>query len=137
MSIFVKPLSQIEASDLTELLQNGAVENIRLEFKSNVPDKDETLKKLSSFANTFGGLMVIGAKAKSANGRIEALLGVDKESGYKQKVVQWCFDVVAPPLTVEISDPIPAPDQNEKVCYVIHAAESEVAPHFLNGRKGV
>ncbi len=137
MSIFTKPLSQLGTADLHELLQDRAVENARLEFKLQVPDKDETLKKLSSFANTFGGFMVIGAKAKSADGRIEDLPGVDVQDGYKQKVVQWCFDGASPPLTVEVSDPIPAPAGNGKVCYVVYTAESDVAPHFLNGRKGV
>jgi len=134
MSIFTTPLSQLGTSDLQELLSDGAVENARLEFKLEVPSKDETLKKLSSFANTFGGFMVVGARANSA-GRIEDLPGVDVQAGYKQKVVQWCFDGASPPLTVAVSDPIPA--ANGKVCYVVYTAESDVAPHFLNGRKGV
>lgn len=58
MSIFTKPVSQLGTADLEELLHEGAVENARLEFKLEVPNKDETLKKLSSFANTFGGFMV-------------------------------------------------------------------------------
>jgi len=109
MAIFAKPITQIAAADVQELLQDEAVENVRLEFKSKVPDKDETLKKLSSFANSFGGFMVIGAKANSADGRIEDLPGVDARPGYKQKVVQWCFDAISPPLIVEVSDPIPLP----------------------------
>lgn len=56
-----------------------------------VPSKDETLKKISSLANTFGGYMVVGARANSADGRLTELPGVDPESGYRQKVVQWCF----------------------------------------------
>ena len=40
--------------------RDAAVESVRLEFKSNAPDKDETLKKLSSFANTIGGWMIEG-----------------------------------------------------------------------------
>jgi len=137
MSIYTKPLSQVVTADLQELLTDKAVENVRLEFKSEVPKKDDTLKKLSSFANTFGGFMVIGAKAKSEDGRIEDLPGVDEESGYKQKVVDWCFNGASPPLIVQVSDPIPVSSASGKVCYVIHTAESEVAPHFLNGRKGV
>jgi hypothetical protein len=136
MSIYVTPLSQLAAADLQELLDGAAVENIRLEFKLLVPNKDETLKKLSSFANTYGGFVVIGAKANSADGRIAELPGVDVEAGYKQKVVQWCFDGVSPPLVVGVSDPIPTPSGNGKVCYVVYVAESDVAPHFLNGRKG-
>ena len=137
MSIFAKPTSQIVATDVQELLDDGAIENGRLEFKSEVPGKDETLKKLSSFSNTFGGWMVVGAKASSSDGRIESLPGVDKQAGYKQKLVQWCFDAVSPPLNVEVSDPLPVPGSDAKVCYVIYAHESDVAPHFLNGRKGI
>lgn len=137
MSIYTKPVSQIVTADLQELLDAAAVENGRLEFKSEVPSKDETLKKLSSFGNTFGGLMVVGAKAKSSDGRIEGLPGVDVEAGYKQKLVQWCFDAVSPPLTVEVSDPISVPASDGKACYVVNVPESDLAPHFLNGRKGV
>lgn len=137
MSIYDKPLSELQASDLQELLAEGAIENIRLEFKSEAPDKDETLKKLSSFANTFGGFMVVGAKARSADGRLETLSGVEPQPGYKQKLVQWAFEGSTPPFVVEVSDPIPCPGSADRVCYVAWVAESDVAPHFLNGRKGV
>jgi len=135
MSIFTKPVSQMGVADLRELLDDDAVENIRLEFKSEVPTKDDTLKKLSSFANTFGGFMVVGAKAPSTDGHIEALPGVDPQSGYKQKIVDWCYAGANPPLTVEVSDAIAV--ENGKVCYVIYVPESDVAPHFLNGRNGI
>ena len=137
MSIYAKALSELTTADLQELLDDGAVENVRLEFKSEVPGKDETLKKLSSFANTFGGYMVVGARARSSDGRIEGLPGVDPQSGYRQKVVDWCFGGASPPLAVEVSDPIATPAADGKVCYVAYIAESDLAPHFLNDRKGV
>src|SRR5690349_1445213 len=114
MSIFTKQLSQIASDDLQELVTEQAIENIRLEFKSQIPNKDELLKKLSSFANTFGGFVVIGAKANSADGRIEDLPGVDAQPNYKQTLVQWSFDAVSPPLTIEVSDAIPAPSGGGK-----------------------
>ena len=137
MSIYSKPLSQLSTGDLQELLDNKAVENVRLEFKREDPDKDEMMKKLSSFANTFGGYLVVGAKAKSADGRIEELSGIGAVPGYKQRVVQWSFDAVTPPLTVEVSEAIPVAADTGKVAYVVYAPESDVAPHFLNDRKGV
>jgi predicted HTH transcriptional regulator len=129
--------TQIFRPSLAELLQEQAVENTRLEFKREVPDKDETLKKITSFANTFGGFIVVGAAAQSKDGRIEDLRGVDEVPGYKQKIVDWCFKECSPPVTVDVSGPILAPDKNGKVCYVISVEESEVAPHFINGRKGL
>ena len=68
MSIYTKSMTDITTADLQELLDEKAVENIRLEFKLEIPHKDEMLKKLSSFANTFGGYAVIGAKANSKDG---------------------------------------------------------------------
>jgi len=62
---------------------------------------------------------------------------VDVQAGYKQKIIQWCSDGAYAPLTVEVSDPIPTPAADGRVCYVISTQESDVAPHFLNGRKGV
>jgi hypothetical protein len=137
MSIYSTPLSHLSTADLQDLLTERAVENARLEFKVQAPDKDETLKKVSSFANTFGGFMVVGAKAPSKDGRIEELPGVDEISGYKQKVVDWCFKEASPPITVDVSSPIPVPNISGKVCYIVHVDESELAPHFLNGRRGI
>src|SRR5579862_2821925 len=124
MSIFTKPVSQLVPQDLEELLLDTAVENIRLEFKSEIPDKDETLKKISSFANTFGGYVVVGAKANSKDGRLEGLCGVEAKSGYRQTVTQWCFAGANPPLTAEVSDPIEL--LPGKVVYVIYIPESDV-----------
>ncbi len=59
------------------------VENVRLEFKREVPGKNETLKKLSSCANTFGGYLVVGAEAAN-DGRITGLPAVELQHGYKQ-----------------------------------------------------
>jgi hypothetical protein len=133
MSIYTKRVSQITLADLKDLLEHGDVENLRLEFKREVPDRDETLKKLSSFANTYGGTMVVGAT--DVDGRIDSLPGVVEQSGYKQKVIDWCFLHATPPVRVEVSDPIPV--ENGKVCYMIRVPESDLAPHFLNGRKGI
>jgi hypothetical protein len=137
MSIFTTPLSDVKYNDLQELLQESAVENVRLEFKAEVPSKEQVLKKLSSFANTYGGFLLVGATASSSDGRLSGLPGVDPQNNYKQQIVQWCFDGASPPLVVQVSDAIPVPGNTGKVCYVLFVPESELAPHFLNGRKGV
>jgi predicted HTH transcriptional regulator len=117
MSIYSKPVSWVEPSDLQELLSENAVENVRLEFKREPPSKDEMLKKLSSFANAYGGYLVVGAEASSKDGRIVGLPGVDPQPSYKQTVMQWCSGGASPPLSVEVSDPIAAPSGGDKVCY--------------------
>ena len=130
-------MTDVTSVDLQELLTEGAVENVRLEFKREVPGKDETLKKLSSFANTFGGYLVIGAEDRNSDGRLTGLPGVDEVPGFKQRIVQWCYDAASPPIEPFVSQPLPAPGNENKMCYVIYIPESEEAPHFLNSRKGI
>jgi predicted HTH transcriptional regulator len=60
---------------LEELVSGHAVETVRLEFKREVPVRDEAIKKISSFANTYGGFIVVGAQADSKDGRIQSLPG--------------------------------------------------------------
>src|SRR5260370_40148502 len=98
MSIFGKPVSAIQVQDLQKLLSERAVENVRLEFKSEIPDKDETLKKLSSFANTFGGDLVVGATASSKGGRIGDIRGGAPQSNYKPTTSRWAFERATAPL---------------------------------------
>lgn len=133
MPFYTTPISKFIEADLQELVTDNAVENLRLEFKSEVPKEDQTLKKLSSFANTYGGIMVVGAEER--DGKITKLSGVPLEPGYKQTLANWCFIKFNPPLTAEFSEPIKL--ANSQYCYIISVPESDVAPHFINGRKGV
>src|SRR5437016_2001930 len=91
MSIFSKSTDQLATSDLAELLAEPTVENVRLEFKLQDPAKDEALKKLTSFANTFGGYVVIGAEGDNG-GRLLGLPGIQPIAGLKQRLVQWSYD---------------------------------------------
>src|SRR5690349_14881425 len=98
MPFFSKAIADITTADLEELLATGVAEAIRLEFKREPPGPEETLKKLSSFANTFGGYMIVGAAAQSSDGRLEALPGVEPQSNYRQTVVQRCNEGIWPPI---------------------------------------
>ncbi len=127
----------MDTADLQLLLDEVAVENVRLEFKRDDPVKDEWLKKLSSFANTFGGYVIIGAEADSQTGRLLGLPGIAPISGFKQRIVQWCWDSLSPPVDPFVSAPIPTPADSSKLCYIVQVDESLETPHFINSRKGV
>ena len=136
MSIYEKQAHQITTADLQELLDGEAVENVRLEFKSQPPGPEMLLKTLSSFANTFGGYLVVGGEAPSDDGRLQGLPGVDPILNYRQSVVQRCAAGITPLIQPFVSDAIPAPGNPEKVCYVVYVPESDATPHFVNNRKG-
>lgn len=53
MSIFAKPVSKIDLVDVQELLQERAVENVLLEFKSEVPDIFRKQGSFRPFSNSL------------------------------------------------------------------------------------
>ena len=138
MSMFSKALSELVFADLQELVHSESVESVRLEFKRDAPSKSEMMKKISSFANTYGGWLVVGAaEAEGERGKLNSLPGVDEIPSYKQTLVQWCFDAIGPPIDIQVSEAIPVEGLADKYIYVIFVPESDLAPHFLNDRKGI
>ena len=135
MSIYDKTVANITTEDLAELLQEKAVENIRLEFKSQDVEKDEWKKKLSAFANTHGGFVILGA-AEHSGGKLAGFPGLDKIPGLKNKLVDICYSGIYPLVQPYVSEPIASPDTPGKSCYVVYVDDSAEAPHFLNSRKG-
>jgi len=135
VSIYSKPLDKLTFDDIKALKDEGAQENIRLEFKGSHVAKHEMLKKLCSFANTYGGYLVIGIE-EDGKGNIKSLSGVPLKNSYDQTIVQWCWTEIYPPIRPVISPAVPHKDDPGKVFYVIHVPESQESPHFINGRRG-
>ncbi len=80
MSFYTKPVTALEFCDLQSLLDEHAVENVRLEFKQEVMSDIPALKELSAFANTYGGYLIVGATEEA--GVLNGLPGVPQRSNY-------------------------------------------------------
>jgi len=139
---FGKLLSDIAFSDIEQLQKNDVRESVVLEYKSQFKSgdagRDDVLKEISAFANTFGGYLIFGIEDKGGQerGQIKSIPGVDPVPNLKQTLVQWAVEWVYPPLVdIEVSDPTPVGKQN-KVCYVVHVPASMSAPHFVLEREG-
>lgn len=65
MSILNPVLDSVEDADIAQLVENGTVEGLQIEYKRDMygtsdADKKDFLKDVSSFANSSGGHLVIG-----------------------------------------------------------------------------
>ena len=96
--LYLKAASQIGRSDLSELatLEEGWF----VELKERTPDPAKFAKSISSFANSHGGLLVIGAKEEQKTRRLSSFSPMPRD--FAVKCVERARDAViahiSPPL---------------------------------------
>jgi hypothetical protein len=132
-------LSNVNFDDLSEshlqnLVSTGVPEGVLLEYKSTTyggsdADVKEYLKDVSSFANAYGGDLVIGIEQEE--GCAKALLKVspDKE---RQRLESLARDGIDPRIVgIRIKD---VPLSDEGVAFVIRIPKSWNPPHRVSAR---
>jgi hypothetical protein len=125
--LFNLPIDTIKITDIEQFLQSGAKEGTLLDFKEQFPNKLE--KTISSMANTFGGMILIGIEETTIGGGIVPIKGLLLGPGLRERVIQIGISAIYPPLIPEVSvvefksDPaLSAPD---KAVVVIRVHESD------------
>jgi len=128
MPLLTTPLSQVTYEQVIEFCKTFG-EGVRVEYKRD-PGKN-TPKVVSSFANTLGGVWVIGVEAdKKTNMPIFPLAGLKLEPGIEERITQSALMGIAPGITpaVRVFD---MPDKPEHVLVVVKVPESVEAPHAI------
>lgn len=124
--MFSEPLSKIEYSDV-EVFCNTFGEGVRVEYKSemieNIP------KTISAFANTLGGILIIGAETDDQN-KVTAINGIDKKAGIEEGVIDSSLNGIYPSVIPEVRI-FEIPDKKDKVVVVIKIHESAQVPHAI------
>jgi hypothetical protein len=125
--LFNTPIDDIKIDDVEQFLQSGVREGTILEFKEQFPSKLE--KNISSMANTFGGMILIGVEETSIGAGVLPIKGIPLTDGLRERVIQIGLDAIFPPLIPQVrvvefkSDvSLAAPD---KAVVVIRVHESD------------
>lgn len=125
--MFNTPIDDIKIDDIVQSIQSGVREGTILEFKEQFPNKLE--KYISSMANTFGGMILIGVEETSTGAGVLPIKGVPLTDGLRERVIQIGLDAIYPPLIPQVrvvefkSDiSLAAPD---KAVVVIRVHESD------------
>ena len=143
MRLLGKPLQNITSDDILYLKDNQIQESVDLDYKKELPsnsfdDKKEFLADISSFANTFGGIIVYGIEdlrdKKNKNtglpGEIVGLgtINMDQEALRLGNMIR---DGLDPHLNnVEFKDI----NVNDKIVLLIGIPRSLFAPHMISFR---
>ncbi|HEY1600873.1 MAG TPA: ATP-binding protein [Pirellulales bacterium] len=129
MSLWHQTLDQVTFEDIEAFCKLGLPEGPRLDYKSAMPA--ELQKLVASFANTLGGLILLGVGTDSHNHPIWPAAGMPADRGISERIVQICRDAIYPPVLPEISPIIPNNGQHGTVLAVVRVRESPDAPHAI------
>ena len=86
ISIFDKPLDLLEEEDLHRLITNEIAEGLYVDYKVDFPA--DLPKVVASFANTFGGWLIIGADAANPGNLPSSFPGVTVVTAPKDRFRQ-------------------------------------------------
>src|SRR5207302_11467814 len=101
VSIWHKPIDQITFDDVkvfcTETPQR---EGIRLDYKAEIPKHLDKL--LCAFANTLGGMIILGVEGNNANEPVWPPKGMSDTKGISERITQIGAEAVYPPVRPHI-----------------------------------
>ena len=130
--MFTKPADEINFSDI-ETFCGEYSEGVRVEYKREIK---HIPKIVSSFANTQGGILLIGAETDINNKVVFPIQGIPNNGGIQEQIQQSALTGIYPPVMPEvIICDVPGPTKN--VVVIVRAHESQQAPHGIQNSNQV
>ena len=124
--MFTKPIDEITFEDVKYFCDVWA-EGVRVEYKKEIR---HIPKIVSSFANTHGGIFLIGVEADQTNNMpIFPIEGIPKDSGIEERIQQSALTGIFPGVIPEIKV-VDVPNSNN-VVIIVRVDESLQAPHAI------
>ncbi|MGA2204477.1 MAG: ATP-binding protein [Halobacteriota archaeon] len=128
--LFLKPISTLTFDDVEDFCRRFH-ENIRVEYKSRFDDsvKNKLPKVLSSFANSYGGILIIGINAPAGVPQepYEGIVFPEREPGLT--VQNICRDGIFPEIPLYTS--LISSRVQGKAFLVVQVNESPKSPHAI------
>ena len=126
--MFTKPIDEITFEDVKSFCKEWA-EGVRVEYKSEITVNRHIPKIVSSFANTYGGIFLIGVEADQKKNRVNSIPGVPQQNGIEEQIQQSALTGIYPGIIPEIKL-IDVPNSSN-VVVVVRVDESVQAPHAI------
>ena len=125
--MFTKLANEIDFNDIEAFCGEWG-EGVRVEYKSIIANLP---KVISSFANTQGGILIIGVDAdKECNKVIFPIQGIPNVGGIEERIKQSAITGIHPPVSPEVII-CDVPGETGSVVVVVRVGESPEAPHAI------
>ena len=126
--LFSSPLHSLDLRQIEQFCRNWT-EGVRVEYQREL-DTRHIPKIVSSFANTVGGIWIIGVATDVENRAVFPIRGISRTTGIEERIAQSCYHNLYPPLLPNIKI-IDVPGNGGQVVVVVQIPESVEAPHAI------
>jgi hypothetical protein len=131
MSLFTKNIGEIQFDDISNFVDIRLREDLRLDYKEDFPR--DLAKTVIAFANTAGGIILIGVKANKNTNQPENIVGIPLSAGLEERVTNITMSNVEPPISPEVKV-CPYKSNaglihDDRAVVVIRVSQSDAAPH--------
>ena len=127
--MFTKSKDEITFEDVKTFCK-GWSEGVRVEYKRQIEVKKHIPKIVSSFANTLGGIFLIGVETdKTKNEVIFPIQGTPKKPGIEEQIQQSALTGIYPAVIPDVK--IVDVPKNGNIVIVVRIDESVQAPHAI------
>lgn len=125
--MFTKLAKDIEFSDVETFCREWG-EGVRVEYKRKITAIG---KVVSSFANTLGGIFIIGAETDKTTNKVKfPIQGIPNEAGIEERITQCALTGIYPGVTPEVITR-DVPGENGNVIVIVRVDGSLQAPHAI------
>lgn len=135
--LFMKPISEITYDDVVTFCEAGNSESFVLEYKGKFEFKNSNLafaKIISAFANTYGGLLIVGVAAPKGSPK-PPFIGIDFDPAkkYEEQLEAIAVSHIREPVFPLIK----VCEKNGKAFILVRVSESDLTPHRIEDNKHV
>ena len=123
--MFTKSAANITFSDIEEFCRESD-EGVRVEYKREI---QHIPKVVSSFANTLGGIFIIGVETDQNNRVKFPIQGISNRNGISEQIQQSALTGIYPAVIPEVI--ICDVPNTDNVVVIIRVDESSQAPHAI------
>jgi Schlafen, AlbA_2 len=131
--LYTKNILEITWEDVKDFCDQKNPEGATLDYKKDFPS--DLAKSIGAFANTMGGLILIGIDEDNNNKPITPIEGISNTRGLSERVMSIILSNITPPIIPEIQ--VCINDDESKAIIVIRIHQSELTPHAVNNNTKV
>lgn len=126
--LYTKRITDIEWNDVVDFCNQRIQEGATLDYKKDFPNNLQ--KTIAAFANTMGGIILIGVDEDQENKPKNPIDGIPFERGISEKIMNIILSNITPPIIPEIQ--ICVNSDSSKAIAIIRIPQSNITPHAIN-----